>query len=463
MNVLVAQLYSPSLDVIILVTAVVADVFLTAVVYLSNPRSATNKIFSLLTMCMVFWLIATYVARIPELVMNSLPIHRLGIFFAAPMSTLFFLLAHTMPDERIQLKKQTYIALLMSTFGMMAINLSPYAFVSNVIINGASKPQPGPGFIPFGVLSTLFSVLTVFWLLRKRRRSVDAVRKQLGLVLAGIVIMLALVISTILVPIVFFGTLQFLTFAPLYTLIFLGMTAYAITKYQLFNIKVLLTQALTLVLCLVLFAKLFGEETFNGQMIDGLVLAVVMIFGYFLVQSVRREVEQREQIQKLAGELQVANDQQTVLIHFITHQVKGFFTMSRNIFSLMLEDTLGPLNPEMRKYAQQGFDNTTKGVTTVQDILSASNIKKGTVTMNMAQFDLRALIDEILAELARVTREWIGRLSIMCHTADNRNFGRLLHWCHHLGNNFPMPDQNHAMERLRLSISGLHEIQNRGR
>ena len=80
MSILAAQLYSPSLDAIMLVIAVVADIFLTAVVYASNPRSATNKIFSLLTIFTMLWLVTTYVVRLPELLAHSLVLHRFGIF-----------------------------------------------------------------------------------------------------------------------------------------------------------------------------------------------------------------------------------------------------------------------------------------------------------------------------------------------------------------------------------------------
>jgi signal transduction histidine kinase len=117
------------------------------------------------------------------------------------------------------------------------------------------------------------------------------------------------------------------------------------------------------------------------------------------VQSGKHEEKARIEIEKLAEELKTANEQQSVLIHFVTHQIKGFFTMSRNIFSLMLENTFGELNPGMKRMVQQGFDNTTKGVATVQEILNAANLKKGTVQMKMISFDARALVDEILADL----------------------------------------------------------------
>ena len=50
------------------------------------------------------------------------------------------------------------------------------------------------------------------------------------------IVMLVLIIATILVPILIFNSAAFLVLTPVYTLIFLGMTAYAIVKYGLFNV-----------------------------------------------------------------------------------------------------------------------------------------------------------------------------------------------------------------------------------
>jgi hypothetical protein len=153
--------------------------------------------------------------------------------------------------------------------------------------------------MPFTVGSTLFSVLAIYFLARSYRKSVATEKRQIGLMLAGIFLMLTLIILTILIPVVVFNSLVFLPFTPLYVLVFLGLTAYAITKYHLFNIKVLLTQALIVVIDIVLFAKLFGETSVNARVVDLLVLVFMLVFGFFLVRSVRREVAQYEK--DLAG------------------------------------------------------------------------------------------------------------------------------------------------------------------
>ena len=405
MDALFVQLQEASLDLIVLVIAITIHLLLALAVYRSNPRSATNIIFVLLTVCTVCWLVAAHVARVPGPLEGSLMMHRLAIFFAAPMSLFFFLLAHTFPSDEIRLRSAYFYAALGGALLMMVLNISPYAFVATEVINGDSRLIPGPGLIPFSVLSTFFSAFAVYLLIKKYLSAVDLPRKQLRLILDGMLVMLVLIIATILVPILVFNSLAFVPLAPLYTLAFLGATAYAITKYHLFNIKVLLAQALTITICVVLFAKLFGDKSQGAFIVDGLILAFTVIFGYLLVQSVKREVEQRELIQKQEQELEVVNKQQENLLHFISHEIKGYLTKSEAGFAGIVEGDYGTISEQLTGMAKGALADVRKGVRMVMEILDASNLKKGTVGYKMRPFDLRAAVIDTVAHLKPTAEE----------------------------------------------------------
>lgn len=106
-----------------------------------------------------------------------------------------------------------------------------------------------------------------------------------------------------------------------------------------------------------------------------------------------------KELQRLNGELTQANEQQVSLIHFITHQLKGFVAKSRNIFSMLQEGDYGQLPETMKPIVEEGFNSATKGAETIQDILNASNIKSGKMAYTMAPFDFKALVDGIIDTL----------------------------------------------------------------
>ena len=364
-------------------------------VFFSNKRSATNIIFILLSFFILLWVWAGYISGLSGVSAYGLFFHRLAIASAASMSALFFLLAHTMPSAKLLLKKYVFWSVVILTVAMMAINISPYAFVG---VDAANNPLPGVGLVPFGIISTIFSLSALYYLCKRYLVTRKEQRLQARIVLIGVFSMILLIITTILIPIIMLQSGAFLPFLSIYAFIFLGMTAYAITRYQLFNIKVILTQAVVVVIWITLFSKIFTAEAVTEKGIDAAILLITVIFGILLIRSVRREVEQRQKIQVLADELEKANDNQIQFIHFITHQVKGFFTKSRDIFSLLLEGEAGDMSDVAKKFIRQGFDSDTKGVAMVQDFLSGANIKNGTVRYSMENFDLETLISGLYIE-----------------------------------------------------------------
>jgi signal transduction histidine kinase len=181
--------------------------------------------------------------------------------------------------------------------------------------------------------------------------------------------------------------------------IFSGFLVYSIVRYKTFNVKLIGPVALVVGLIVLTFSLLFVDNPSVFREVAFATFIFSIGFGYMLIRSVSREVAQRERIEKLAGELEKSNKQQVVLIHFITHQIKGFLTKSRNIFAMAIEGDFGPLPEAFIPMAQEGLRSGTQGVTTVQEILNASNVKSGAVTYTMAPFDLGALVDEVVTGL----------------------------------------------------------------
>ena len=178
--------------------------------------------------------------------------------------------------------------------------------------------------------------------------------------------------------------------------IFGAALAYLIVKYHAFNIKLLATQMLIAALGLLTFALLFVEDISLIRLVVYITLIFFTILGYLLIRSVKREVEQRERIEKLAKDLKTANEGQQNLIHIINHQIKGYLSKARNIFSELLhEPDYGPVSEASKPMLAEGFKSLTEGVDFVKDFLDASNIEKGSYAFSLAPIDFRALVEEM--------------------------------------------------------------------
>jgi signal transduction histidine kinase len=222
---------------------------------------------------------------------------------------------------------------------------------------------------------------------------------QIGLIMTGTAVTFALlIICNFLLPFAY-GLYIFIPFGAVFIFPFIASVAYAIIRYHLFNVRVITTEIFAFVLTIVTLLQIVFSHSALEVIFRIGIFILVLVVAIVLIRSVLNEVQQREKIQVLADQLGKANDEQVILIHFITHQLKGFVTKSRNIFSMLIEGDYGVLPDTMKELVAEGFRSDTKGAQTIQEILNAANIKSGKVTYDLKAFDLKALVEEILNDL----------------------------------------------------------------
>ncbi|HMP67473.1 MAG TPA: HAMP domain-containing sensor histidine kinase, partial [Candidatus Paceibacterota bacterium] len=170
--------------------------------------------------------------------------------------------------------------------------------------------------------------------------------------------------------------------------IFAALLAYLIVKFKTFNIKLIAPQVLVFSLIFLNIAMLFVRSIENIRYVLIPTIIVSSVVSWILIRSVKQVDNQREL-------LDLANKEQENLIHFISHQVKGFFTKSRNIFDTLnsepdsIDETLRPLIAE-------GLRSDNEGITVVTNILNAANLKTGKVNYISNKLYLNTLLDKII-------------------------------------------------------------------
>lgn len=176
-------------------------------------------------------------------------------------------------------------------------------------------------------------------------------------------------------------------------LFFLLALLFIIVKFKTFNTKVLSAQALLWIMSMLIAAQFFLSKSALNKTLNAITLFCVVVAGYYLVRSVKQVDTQREL-------LEISNQNQQSLIHFITHQIKGYMTKSRNIFDGMLAGDYGNITDDLKRIARHGFESDTQGVETVQAILKATDLKSGKILFNKSRINISKLVAEI-AEKAK--------------------------------------------------------------
>lgn len=230
------------------------------------------------------------------------------------------------------------------------------------------------------------------------RGSTLAKRLRLGAILAALLLLFFGVFSST----EFIATTTNVYEVNLYGLfvlpLFLIVMTFAITNLGVFEFRLLGTQILAYALIIMVGSQLLFISDSSQVTLSLVTLGMTIFFAILLLQNARKEEQARMRIERLNKELDLANRQQIILIHFITHQIKGFVTKSRNIFSLIHDGDFGQIPEALKPMVEEGLRSDTKGLATIQEILNAANIKSGKVQYVKEPFDLKALVDEVIAD-----------------------------------------------------------------
>jgi signal transduction histidine kinase len=161
--------------------------------------------------------------------------------------------------------------------------------------------------------------------------------------------------------------------------------AYGSMRYKILNVKTIATEILVFGLWIFILARTILFQNTTDQLIEGLLLLIVLVFGIFLILSVDKEVKSREA-------LAIANKAQAETMNFITHQIRGVFADTKAGLAALLDGDFGVVSDQMRNIVDKMFQTQNRGVSEVETFLKATHVENGTVEYVMKPFDFKQLV-----------------------------------------------------------------------
>lgn len=196
--------------------------------------------------------------------------------------------------------------------------------------------------------------------------------------------------------------------------VFMGFLAYLIVKFKAFNIKLLGAQALVVGLVALISSEFFFtsfDNTTNIILISVTVLLSV-IFGIFLIESVKNEVKRKEELQVMSDKLAQANDQlrkldnaKSEFISIASHQLRTPLTAIKGFVSLLLEGSYGKVDAKQEDVLNKVYLSNDRLITLVEDLLNISRIESGRMEFKFAPWHLESICQEVMDTFALRAKE----------------------------------------------------------
>ena len=380
--------------------------FLGAFVYFVGRNKLSNRLFFLMSIAISLWLFAVMMNWIStDPIMVELYYKLALVSVAVPAIFVYF--CYSFESQRPISRLKTFLVFL---------PLFPFIFFSGTSLNvryvDLSSPEcdavTGLLYIAIPFLFIFYIVWSILILYKKYKNSSSVVRHQIKLILSGYIFLFvwALIVN------VFFqiiGLEEYSLLAPLGVLVVIILMSYAIVKYQFLETKVILAQALVVGLIFLIGSQFFFVKTVTNYMLVGMTLVLAMIRGYFLVRSVKKEVQQKEEIAKLAENLKVANERLKVLdrmksefVSIASHQLRSPLTSIRGYASMLAEGSYGKVPAKACEVIERIADSAKYMALSVEDYLNVSRIEAGNMKYEMSDFNLKEVTQKIVDELRPV-------------------------------------------------------------
>lgn len=379
------------------------------IIFYSNPKSVTNRSFLLFSLMTIVYGILNYLNYQVSSPLVILWLLRLVIFSAVWHAFSLFKLLYVFPQEKFDFPKEYKYYLVPIVVITSLFNLSPWVF-SRIDILGTtgqvSKTQVEGGIILFILVILCLTIGGLYYLFKKTLHAKNLEKTQYRLILIGTIITFSLLITfNMILPAVFLNV-RFIPLAPIFIFPFIAFTAYAIIRHHLLDIKIIATEFLIFFLSVAALFEILLSDSAGAALVRFLIFLLILTLGILLDRSVRREVQQREQLQFISNQLGQANEKLKALdlaraefISIASHQLRTPPATVKWFLSSILSGDYGKL-PKTVETALQKTERTNNHlISLIEDMLNVSRIERGKMEFLFEPTDVLDLAEKAFEQL----------------------------------------------------------------
>jgi signal transduction histidine kinase len=197
---------------------------------------------------------------------------------------------------------------------------------------------------------------------------------------------------------------------------------YGIIKYGLFDIKLVFTEFITVIIWVFLFIKILLDKNTVDRIIDSVLLLLILVSGYLFIKAVKKEIVLREKDDELVTDVTILNQQlektnlqlkeldlkKSEFMSLATHQLRAPLTAMKGYSSMILDGTFGKIsNPEIEDAINKISRSTTDLTMIVEDYLNISRIEQGSMRYNFTTSNVSDLLKDVV-ENVKNTADRLG-------------------------------------------------------
>ncbi len=390
-----------NLDLLSVGVATAGMVILGFITFFSNSKSISSRFFLALAVSASIWGIVNYSSYQVSSSEASFWLLRLVLFFGVLASFFTFALSYIFPREQAQFSPYFSRLLVPLTMVAAALTLTPLIFsqVAGSTEGPVAHVTNGPGIIFFAAIVGFLNIGGIIFLLRRVSKAEADEKKALRVFLLGFMLMVGLILIFNFVLPAFFEDTHYIKFGALFLFPFVALTSYAMLRHHLLNVKVIATEILAFILSIISLAEVVLSGNLATTLFRAAVFALTLVFSVFLIKSVRKEVEQREELERLDKQLEEKNAQLDELSHFksellslASHQIRSPLAAIKGFTSLIIDGSYGAVEPKVKESLAKIGRSADDLIGLINTLLDVRKVEEGKMEYSFAKTDLTPMV-----------------------------------------------------------------------
>ncbi len=277
-------------------------------VLLKDLSKRLNQLFFIFSLFTSIWILMNFMTGIQPTLFWLKSAYAFGATVPAIAILWIFLLC-----------KEKLTKLKFFIFSVLGVLFFIISYLDGFIVGTVKRIYLGGYEGKLGVFFPLYSlyvigilIFIIYKLFTSYLKAKGEIKNQLGYVLIGATLWeIIVILVSFVLPL--FGIMKFIPFDSPSTLIFLIFTTFAILKYHLFGIKVLITELLIGTMGLILLILPFLMPTTNLKALTGFAFLLFLAFSYLLLKATYEEENRRRQAEELARQREELAEQFQVI------------------------------------------------------------------------------------------------------------------------------------------------------
>ncbi|MEK7538372.1 MAG: HAMP domain-containing sensor histidine kinase [Patescibacteria group bacterium] len=202
------------------------------------------------------------------------------------------------------------------------------------------------------------------------------------------------------VPMLVWGVIFFGTVAVF------GVTLLFMHNVPRFTMKIVFIDFFVALIILTLFVEVFFARSVWDLVAKAGIAGLVVFASFFLLGSVKRELQTEAEIDKLLHDLddtharlQMLDHKKSEFVAIASHHLRSPLTAISGYTSLLMDGSYGQLSSSMQSAVSKILESSKRLIVMVSDFMDVTHIERGDMVYNFAEVDFKAMILNIAHDM----------------------------------------------------------------